>query len=73
MAEKSKNDEYLADGTRLFNPNRPHGTVYADGSSETRWVQDGVEYRGDRKPVGYVEQAEAPKAAVKAAPKAAAN
>ena len=49
-------DEYLADGTRLFNPNRPHGTVYADGSSETRWVQDGTEFRGDRKPVGYVER-----------------
>jgi hypothetical protein len=67
------NDEYLADGTRLFNPNRPHGTVYADGSSETRWVQDGVEFRGDRKPVGYVEPVEAPKASAKPAVKAPVN
>jgi len=51
-------DEYLADGTRLFNPHRAHGTVYSDGASETRYVQDGVEYRGDRKPVGYVEPAD---------------
>jgi hypothetical protein len=51
-------EEYLADGTRLFNPNRAHGTVYSDGASETRYVQDGVEYRGDRKPVGYVEPAD---------------
>ena len=66
-------DEFLPDGTRLFNPNRPHGTVYADGANGTRWVQDGIEYRGDRKPVGYVEPVEAPKAPAKPAAKAPVN
>jgi hypothetical protein len=48
-------DEYTVDGTLLFNPTRPHGTVYGAGPDEGKWVQDGVHYRGDRKPVGYVE------------------
>jgi hypothetical protein len=57
-------DEYLADGTLLFNPTRPHGSVYGGGPEDGRWVQDGIIYGGDRKPVGYVEQvadAKAPK------------
>ena len=54
-----KKDEFLADGTRLFNPSKPHGTVYSDGHSEARWEQDGKLYRGDGKPVGYVEKAPA--------------
>lgn len=45
--------EFAPDGTRLFNPNKPHGTVYADGFSEGKWFQDGVVYRADRFPVGY--------------------
>ena len=48
-------DEYLPDGTLLFNPTKPHGTIYSDGASTARWVQNDVEFRGDRKPVNYVE------------------
>jgi hypothetical protein len=50
---KIKPDEYAADGTRLFNPTKPHGTIYADGFQEGKWVQDNVVYRADRLPVGY--------------------
>ena len=49
-------DEFTADGTRLFNPNKPHGTVYGGSAEDGRWVQDGIVYGGDRKPVGYVEK-----------------
>lgn len=59
MADKSKQDEYHEDGTRLFNPHQAHGTVYSDGANEVRWVQNGVEYRGDRLPVGHVPGAKA--------------
>jgi len=48
-------DNFLADGTRLFNPTKPHGTVYSDGYSDARFSQNGVLYRGDGKPVGYQE------------------
>ena len=54
MNAKSNADEFHEDGTRLFNPHKPHGTVYGDGYLEARWVQDGVQYRGDRLPVGHV-------------------
>lgn len=53
----TQKDEYTVDGTMLFNPSRSHGTVYGGGSDEAKWVQDGIHYRGDRKPVGYVEPA----------------
>jgi len=53
-------DTYLADGTRLFNPTKPHGTVYSDGFSDARFSQNGVLYRGDGKPVGYEEVNAAP-------------
>jgi hypothetical protein len=55
----SQADEFTVDGTRLFNPNKPHGTVYGGSAEDGRWVQDGVTYRGDRKPVRYVEPAPA--------------
>ena len=60
---KSMPDEFHEDGTRLFNPSRPHGTVYGDGAIEARWVQDGIQYRGDRLPVGHVAQKQAPRQA----------
>jgi len=53
----TQKDEYTVDGTMLFNPSRPHGTVYGGSAEDGRWVQDGVIYRGDRKPLGYVELA----------------
>ena len=52
-------DEFTADGTRLFNPTRPHGMVYGGGPGDGRWVQDDVVFGGDRKPVDYVEPAPA--------------
>lgn len=45
-------DEFLPDGTALFNASKPHGLVY--GHSEVRYEQGGVQYGADRKPVGYV-------------------
>ena len=54
MSRHEKPDEFHEDGTRKFNPTKPHGTVYSDGFSEVRWVQNGVEYRGDHLPVGHV-------------------
>jgi len=60
--------EFAPDGTRLFNPNKPHGTVYADGFNEAKWFQDGVLYRADRFPVGYVEKSETPDPAPKDKP-----
>lgn len=53
MAEKAKPDEFHEDGTRLFNPTRPHGTVYGGIEGDARWVQDGITYRSDRLPVGH--------------------
>jgi len=48
-------DEFAPDGvTRLFNQTRPHGVVFADGFSDARYVQDGIQYRADGYPVGYV-------------------
>src|SRR5277367_1793418 len=50
-------DQFTDDGVRMFNPSKEHGTVYADGSMETKFIQeyDGreVHYRGDGTPVGY--------------------
>lgn len=48
-----KEDEFHADGTRMFNPTKPHGTVYGGNANEARWIQDNIEYRGDRLPVGH--------------------
>jgi hypothetical protein len=55
MAKKLEpmEDDFAPDGTRLFNPKKPHGTVYADGFTEARFFQEGVLYRVDRYPVGY--------------------
>lgn len=43
-------------GVRMFNPSKPHGTVYADGFFEAKYVQEynGTEvyYRGDHTPIG---------------------
>ena len=48
-------DEFCDDGkTRKLNRDRPYGTVYADGYEETKFVQDGIGYRGDGIPVGYI-------------------
>ena len=49
-------DEYLADGTRLFNPSKPHGTIYCDGFQSGKWVQDGVTFGADRLPIDYIEK-----------------
>ena len=54
MASNVKPDEFHEDGTRLFNPSRPHGTIYGDATMAARWQQDGVMYRGDRLPVDHV-------------------
>jgi hypothetical protein len=48
-------DEFCDDGeTRKLNKSRPYGTVYADGYEECKFVQDGIPYRGDGTPVGYI-------------------
>lgn len=55
-------DEFCDDGeTRRLNRSRSYGTVYAaqlDGHAspleETKFVQDGICFRGDGIPVGYV-------------------
>lgn len=49
-------DEYTPDGKRLFNPTRPHGVIYADGFSESKFVQDGQHYRGDRTPIDGLKE-----------------
>jgi len=46
-------DEFHEDGTKLFNPTKAHGTIYADGHTEGQWVQDGVIYRADRLPLKH--------------------
>lgn len=46
-------DEFHEDGTRLFNPRKPHGTVFGANTQDARWIQDGIEYRADRLPVGH--------------------
>lgn len=51
-------DRVTNDGVRLFNPTKPHGTVYSDGFIEVKYIQEHegreVHYRGDGTPVGYV-------------------
>lgn len=54
--------EFAPDGTKLFNPNKPFGAIYADGFTEGKWFQDGVVYRADRFPVGYGKVAVQPDA-----------
>ena len=69
-------DEFCDDGeTRMMNPARAHGVVYSaqvDGKEgyfeETKYVQDGIAYRGDRLPVGYKSAAERGKPTIVAPP-----
>jgi hypothetical protein len=46
----------VLEGVRMFNPSKPHGTVYADGFFEAKYVQEfegrEVYYRGDGTPIG---------------------
>src|SRR5437764_526829 len=60
MAKKDERpDEFCDDGKTLkLNRSKPHGTVYADGFEEAKFVQGGIPYRGDGTPVGYVPAAE---------------
>jgi hypothetical protein len=60
MARKDPNaDEFCDDGkTRKLNRALPYGTVYSDGYEETKFVQNGIGYKGDGIPVGYVPAAE---------------
>lgn len=54
---KIDKDELAEDGVRMFNPSKPHGTVYCDGFTEVKYIQEyegrEVHYRGDRMPVGW--------------------
>lgn len=54
---KVEQDRYTEDGVRMFNPTKPHGTIYADGFHEGRYTQAGVNYRADGLPVGYTPKA----------------
>jgi len=60
MARKDPSaDEFCDDGkTRKLNRAQPFGTVYSDGYEETKFVQNGIGYKGDGIPVGYVPAAE---------------
>jgi hypothetical protein len=60
MARKDERpDEFCDDGkTRKLNRSKSHGVVYADGFEETKFVQNGIGYRGDGTPVGYVPAAD---------------
>lgn len=49
--QKILKDEYTPAGEKMFNPTKPHGTVYADGFVESKFVQDGQHFRGDRTPI----------------------
>lgn len=54
---KIERDRFAEDGVRLFNPSKDHGTVYADGFIEVKFIQEyegeALHYRGDGTPVGY--------------------
>lgn len=54
---KIERDRFTADGVRLFNASKEHGTVYADGFIEVKYIQEyegrEIHYRGDGTPVGY--------------------
>jgi hypothetical protein len=62
---KIERDRFAEDGVRLFNPSKDHGTVYADGFIEVKFIQEyegeAVHYRGDGTPVGYVAGQPLPK------------
>jgi hypothetical protein len=62
---KIQRDLFTADGVRLFNPTKEHGTVYADGFIEVKFIQEyegrEIHYRGDGTPVGYKQGAPLPK------------
>jgi hypothetical protein len=54
---KIERDRFTEDGVRMFNPSKEHGTVYADGFIEVKYIQEyegrEIHYRGDGTPVGY--------------------
>lgn len=54
---KIERDRFTADGVRLFNATREHGTVYSDGFIAVKYIQEyegrEVHYQGDGTPVGY--------------------
>jgi hypothetical protein len=53
MKDKVLPDEFL-NGVRLFNPTKPYGTIYSDGTKQAidaKWDQEGILYRGDRTPL----------------------
>ena len=60
MAEKKKveADRFTAEGVRLFNRTKPHGVIYSDGTPLDligAFEQEGVRYRADGYPIGYVK------------------
>lgn len=55
MAKNERPDEFCDDGvTKKLNRSKSYGVVYADGFEETKFVQNGIGYRGDGTPVDYV-------------------
>ena len=62
---KIQRDLFTTDGVRLFNPTKEHGTVYADGFIEVKFIQEyegrEIHYRGDGTPVGYKQGSPLPK------------
>lgn len=64
---KIERDQFTEDGVRLFNASKEHGTIYCDGFSEAKYVQEfegeAVLYRGDGAPLGYRKGAPMPKRA----------
>jgi len=59
MAKNERPDEFCDDGVTLkLNKSKSYGTVYADGFEETKFVQNGIGYRGDGTPVGYTPAAQ---------------
>lgn len=56
QAQKILKDEYTADGKRMCNLSKPLGTIYSDGFSEAKYLQDGQYYRGDRTPIEGMTQ-----------------
>lgn len=62
---KVQRDQFTTDGVRLFNATKEHGTVYADGFIEVKFIQEyegrEIHYRGDGTPLGYKLGAPLPK------------
>jgi hypothetical protein len=63
---KVEKDQFTEEGVRWFNASKPHGTIYADGYSEAKFLQEyqgeAILYRGDGSPVGYEKGKPMPKA-----------